>query len=275
MADRLSHLLAHFDLRAQVVHRGVLDGVAAFGAGAPVGHLHLVRRGPVRLAWARQRRMELLEPCVLFLPRPLAHRLGADRRPGADVVSATIRFGAGDENPLLRALPELLVIPLAEMRTLDATLGLLFDEARGGRCGHQAVIDRLTEVLLVQLLRFAIEQRRVDSGLIAGLADPRLARALTAMHAEPGRAWTLATLAGEAGMSRARFAAHFAAQVGMPPGGYLTRWRIGLAQSLLRRGHPVKQVALDVGYASASALGRAFGQVVGDSPTAWRDAQRS
>lgn len=122
----------------------------------------------------------------------------------------------------------------------------------------------------------AIEQRLVDGGLMAGLADPRLHKALAAVHAEPSRAWTLVSMAAKAGMSRARFAAHFVQCVGVPPGEYLTGWRLGLARTLLRRGLPVKQVAAEVGYASASALGRVFAQRLGSSPMAWqaRDIER-
>ena len=115
----------------------------------------------------------------------------------------------------------------------------------------------------MQVLRYAIEQRLVDGGLMAGLSDPRLHKALSAVHADPARPWTLEAMAAAAGMSRARFAAHFALRVGVPPGEYLTGWRLGLARSMLRRGLPVKQVAVEVGYANASAFGRVFAQRLG------------
>ena len=104
---------------------------------------------------------------------------------------------------------------------------------------------------------------------MAGLADPRLAKALNAVHAEPARPWTLQSLAAVAGMSRARFAAHFARTVGVPPGDYLAGWRLALARKSLRRGQALKQVAHEVGYASASALARAFTQRFGRTPTQW------
>lgn len=267
--DRLSALLQRFELHARVFHSGALCGVADFDAREGVGHLHLVRRGPVGVTDRRGRRTEVVAPCALFYPRPATHRLDADEREGADVVCASIEFGPGDENPLLRSLPELLVIPLAEQPALAATQELLFTEAVGQRCGHAAVVDRLTEVLVVQLLRFAIERRLVDGGLMAGLADPRLAKALNAVHAEPGRAWSLEALAQEAGMSRSRFAARFSAVLGLPPMAYLTQWRVGVAKGMLRKGRPVKQVATELGYSRASAFGRVFGQTVGLTPLAW------
>ena len=95
-----------------------------------------------------------------------------------------------------------------------------------------------------------IDRRR----LLAGLADKRLARAINAMHAEPGHAWTLESLAAAASMSRARFAVRFRETVGMTPMAYLGEWRLSVAQSLLRQGRGVQAVADRVGYASASAL---------------------
>ena len=266
MTDRLSALLQRFELRARVFHHGPLCGTVGFDAEAGAGHLHLLRQGTLVLTDAAGRCSRVGEPAVLFFPRPMAHRLEAEV---ADLVCASIDFGAGDENPLLRGLPEWLCSPLAELPGLALTQQLLFDEAAAGRCGHGAVVDRLSEVLLIQLLRHAIEHRRVEAGAMAGLADPRLAKALNAVHAEPARPWTLQSLAAVAGMSRARFAAHFARTVGVPPGDYLAGWRLALARKSLRRGQALKQVAHEVGYASASALARAFTQRFGRTPTQW------
>lgn len=269
MVDRLSALLQRFELRACVFHAGALCGVSSFEERHGTGHVHLLRQGSLLVIDAQDRVTQVDEPSVLFFPRPQAHRLDVRESAGAELVCASVEFGIGDENPLLRALPPCLVVPLSRLPGLELTQQLLFAEAFRRRCGHDAVVNRLTEVLLIQVLRYAIEQHLVDGGLMAGLADPRLHRALAAVHAEPARAWTLSSMAAVAGMSRARFAVHFASRVGVPPGEYLTGWRLGLARALLRRGLPVKQVASDVGYANASALGRVFARRVGSSPGAW------
>jgi len=274
MPDRLTSLLQRFELRARVIRGGTLCGVADFAEGDGVGHLHLVRRGPVGFTDRQGRRIVVAEPGAVFYPRPLDHRMDAEALDGAEVVCAAIDFGVGDENPLLRGLPDLLMIPLTQAPGLDATMGLLFAEAFGQRCGHAAVVDRLTEIAVVQLLRFAIEQRIVDGGLLAGLADSRLALALNAIHAQPARPWTLDALAKTAGMSRSRFAARFTGVVGLPAGEYLTLWRLNLAKPMLRRGRPVKQVAVELGYAGAATFARAFLQTVGVSPAVWSRQQR-
>ena len=114
-----------------------------------------------------------------------------------------------------------------------------------------------------------IDRSLANSGMLAGLADARLSKALVALHDKPGRDWHLEDLAARAGMSRARFAARFKQVVGIAPGEYLTRWRISLAQHLLQQGWPVKEVAGEVGYASPAALGRVFATRTGATPKAW------
>ncbi|HEY2929122.1 AraC family transcriptional regulator [Piscinibacter sp.] len=269
MADRLTALLQRFELRARVFRAGAFRGVCRGDVASGAGNLYLIRRGPVRVSHPQGRRKVVNEPTLLFYSRPGKQQLDAFEPEGADIVCAAIDFGMGDENPLVRGLPAMLQVPLARMPGLDLTQQLLFDEAVKQRCGHDAAVDRLAEVLVIQLLRYAIEQRLIDGGLLAGLADPRLVRALNAIHADPRLAWTLEAMADVAGMSRARFAARFTRVLGSAPGDYLTGWRLGLARSLLRRGLPVKQVADDVGYGSASAFARAFSQRVGLPPTDW------
>lgn len=203
------------------------------------------------------------------MPRPYAHRLIANERDGADVVCAHIQFGAGGRNPVPDSLPALVLIPLAELTKAEALLQLLYDEAFSENCGRQAALDRLCEILLIRLLRYCLDHGLAQGGTLAGLADPRLAKALVAVHDAPTQAWTLEDMADLAGMSRARFAVHFREVTGETPADYLASWRITLAQGLLRAGRPLKHVALDVGYGSASALTRAFIRKIGQPPTHW------
>lgn len=136
--------------------------------------------------------------------------------------------------------------------------------------------DRLFEVLLLQMLRWLLDQPAhsgIQSGVLAGLAHPKLARVLTAVHKQPGADWSLERMAQAAGMSRSGFAAEFKAAVGTPPGDYLLRWRVSIAQAQLRSGTAVKSVSDALGYASPAAFSRAFTQVVGASPRAWLKAE--
>jgi len=102
-----------------------------------------------------------------------------------------------------------------------------------------------------------------------GLSDLRLGKAMEGMHKHPETSWSLEQLAQCAGMSRARFAAHFRQVVGMTPFDYLTNWRLGVAQTMLRKGNSLKLIATAVGYANATALTRVFSQRIGMSPSEW------
>ncbi|WP_211467476.1 helix-turn-helix transcriptional regulator, partial [Collimonas silvisoli] len=97
----------------------------------------------------------------------------------------------------------------------------------------------------------------------------KLARALTAMHENPQRPWSLQGLAEHAAMSRSAFASRFKKVVGVAPADYLTDWRMTLAKKQLRHGRAVKLIAPELGYANASALSRVFTQRTGMSPRQW------
>jgi transcriptional regulator GlxA family with amidase domain len=165
-------------------------------------------------------------------------------------------------------------VPLGSMPELGPTVELLFAEAFDKKEGRQAAVDRLAEYFLVLLLRSAMDGKLIEGGIVTALSDSHLGNVVTKMHEEPERAWTLEELGQIAGMSRARFAAHFLSVMGMTPFEYLGRWRIGVAQSMLKKGEPLKMVAPSVGYASAGALSRSFAQYVGLSPIAWLNARR-
>jgi AraC-like DNA-binding protein len=272
--DPLSPFFAHFALSARVFYSGQLCGVSGDHATETAGHLHVLRRGILNVERPDGPPIIVAQPSVLFYPRPCRHRFRVDEASGAEIVCATIEFGAGMLNPLVRALPEVLIVPLESVKELAPTVELLFTEAFGEHPGRQTAVDRLAEYFLVLLFRTAMKERLIETGVLMGLADPRLANAIGAMHERPEHQWSLETLAEIAGMSRARFAVHFRQTVGVTPFDYLADWRIGVAQTLLKRGKPLKIVAPTVGYASSAALNRAFSQRVGVSPTEWMSQNR-
>jgi AraC-like DNA-binding protein len=274
--DRLSPLLERFRVHAHLFHTGPLCGVTQFSAEPGRGFLHVLRSGEMvvthRARSGAQRKLKVTEPTLLFYPRPLAHDFHNAPRDGADFVCATLDFEGGLQHPLVRAMPPLLVLPLRSVEGLDHTLALLFAETERVRCGHRLLADRLLDVLVLQLLRWLLDhpaEAQLPIGLLTGLAHPKLARALTALHETPGATWSLEAMAGVAGMSRSAFAAAFRQHLGQTPAEYLVCWRMSIAQTLLRRGASVKTVSDELGYASASSLSRAFAQTLGMSPRAW------
>ncbi|NII10805.1 AraC family transcriptional regulator [Oleiagrimonas sp. C23AA] len=171
-----------------------------------------------------------------------------------------------------------LLSPIVHVRAADVAakrlgrlLSLLDDEATADRPGRSLALDRLLEVILVESLRHRANQvESMRPGLLAGLTDPRISRALRALHLEPSRHWTVAELAREAHMSRAGFAARFADVVGNSPIGYLSAWRMSLAKvALVSSKQPMIEVANVAGYGSVSAFSTAFKRATGISPTAY------
>lgn len=279
--DRLSALLERFRVRTRLFHNGPLCGISRFPAEPGRGFLHVMRRGELELGHVKAsglpRQLRIEEPTLLFYPRPLAHRFRNPPEEGSDFVCAELEFEGGALNPLVRALPPLIVLPLARVDGLDGALQLLFSETERLRCGQRLLADRLFEVVLIQLLRWLIDhpdEAGMPRGLLAGLADERLAPCLVAIHEAPGQAWSLEAMAARAGMSRSAFAVHFKAVLAQTPADYLSEWRLLLAQSRLRQGGSIKQIADELGYASASALSRLFSQRIGVSPRAWLNGSR-
>lgn len=273
--DRLSSLLARFRVRASLFHSGALCGNHAFEARPGRAFMHVLRRGEMEvrhLPGQAEPRLRLSRPTLLLYPRPLYHQFVNPPRDGADFTCATLDFDGGDRNPIVRSLPSLVSVPLDAIEGLGPALDLLFAEADRVRCGSRLLADRLFEVVLIQLLRWIIDhpaEAGVGSGLVTGLSDPRLARALVALHDAPHESWPLERMASIAGMSRSAFAAAFRAATGTTPAAYLADWRLTLAGTRLRAGAPLKVVAAELGFAGAPSLSRAFRQRMGMSPRQW------
>ena len=198
---------------------------------------------------------ELRPKRIVFSPR----RFISDPVANSDTLlfSAEVSWG-GSFNPLLCALPRSIEVDIDEDSELVHVTRLLQAEGSGRRCGSATILDRLGEVLLVRLLRIQLETGATRSGLLAGLADARLSRAIVAIHENPGRQWRNEDLAETAGLSLSRFAELFAATVGETPIAYLRRWRMLLAHQDVERGDRIQTIARRYGYSSGEALSRAF-----------------
>lgn len=275
--DRLSTLLSQFGMHATTIFGGVLATEVGFAVTDRTAKLHLLRSGNAVLQLEQQKAVQITEPSLLFIPRPCSHNLSAAQGQKAhqqvELVSAALSFDGGLDNPLTTALPAYVLMPLAEVPMLNGNLDWLFDEAFAQHCGKNAVLNRLFELVVIQLLRHMMANRSVSTGMMAGLADLRLSKAVTLMHDQPAKAWTVAELATAASMSRASFAAKFHKVVGITPADYLVSWRVSLAQKLLREGRPVALIADEVGYESPSALARTFRRKTGSSPREWLQLQ--
>ena len=170
---------------------------------------------------------------------------------------------------LLAMLPPIVhIADQADKDGLRLSIERLMRELRTPRPGSALMGEHLTQALLIEALRLhLVDQSSRSAGWLFALADRQMNAVLAAMHAEPARKWTLATLARVAGMSRSSFAVRFKDSVGEPAMDYLTRWRMMLAADrLANEGMPIAVVAPTVGYESESAFGAAFKRAFGHSP---------
>ncbi|MEV6598128.1 AraC family transcriptional regulator [Actinoplanes sp. NPDC051346] len=196
----------------------------------------------------------------------LGVRTWGDSADGAAIMlSGTYQLHSEVSQRLLRALPPLLVRPAgAAEAPLVALLGA---EIAKNELGQEIVLDRLLDLLLVTVLRSWLAEADTTPGWYRAQQDPVVGPALRLMHADPAYPWTVVTLAGKVGASRAAFARRFTTLVGESPMKYLTDWRLDLAADLLREPDAtVAAVARQVGYGSAFALSAAFKRVRGLSP---------
>ncbi|MEU7938201.1 AraC family transcriptional regulator [Microbispora bryophytorum] len=202
-----------------------------------------------------------------------ARLVGADRGTDDVVIGVAVDINPAGRALMLQALPPLGHVRAlaATARNLRGTLDQLFDEVTGNRLGSAFAIRQYGQLLLLNVLRAYVDQAQLPPGWLQLLTDERLRPALSLMHAQPGRHWSLEELARTVAMSRTSFAVRFRAVAGVPPLAYLNRWRMLLAQRALRDGDVrVGSLAAELGYASESAFSTAFKREVGVSPLRYR-----
>lgn len=168
--DRLSTLLAQFGMRATTFYAGILNGDIAFDAQERSGKLYLFNTGKARFYIAK-REIIISQPILLFVPRPCKHHLSAVASDNTHQVSATVSSDGGLDNPLTTALPDYMLFPLSQLPILVDSVLWLFSEAAEQNCGKNAVLNRLFELVIIQLLRHIMASSSLSSGMMAGLAD--------------------------------------------------------------------------------------------------------
>ena len=289
--DPLSDYLQTLQLRASVyaspevcgrwrvnpthAHPGPGFHLVAYGQG----WLHLKGDSPP---------LQFHEGDLLVFPRGAWHVLSAEPvleshdsytdagppRSGAGLVCGQLTFAARTKNPVLDALPDVLVLPTrdeANAALLGPLTVLLAAESSRKLPGHGVILDRLAEVLFVAVLRHAVQTGLIHGGILGALTDPRLGPALASFHRSPGSQWRLNQLAATAGVSRSVFSDRFQTIVGMTPMQYITHWRMLVAAIRLgTSSESVAQVAAALGYQTEAAFRRAFKRHHGVGPGAVR-----
>lgn len=211
----------------------------------------------------------------LRLARPQRLQWGGGGSKVTRVVSLAFGFHDRRLGPLVDGLPELMIVRAADADSsfLNVLLHLPFDTDGEAQPGFSAVATHTAQLLLIYLVRtYAMKTLDADVGWLGGLTDPKISRALTCIHRQPERHWTVDSLAATAGMSRSAFAERFQARMGQPPLRYLCAWRMHLAREALASGSTVTALAHSLGYQSEAAFRAAFRRMTGQPPRAFRRA---
>ena len=243
---------------------------------------------------------------VVLLPRNDVHLVGSDLTlppvAGVDIIQPpkkgglfTIHHGGGgertrmicgylgcddiEENPVLSTLPALLKLDVEQggaAEWIRSTFQYAADEVARGRPGSETVLAKLSELLFVEAVRrYAETLPQGQTGWLAGLRDPHVARALALLHHDITRPWNVNDLSREVGLSRSALADRFIGLIGMPPMHYVASWRMQIATQKLRNTNAsLAQVADLVGYSSEAAFSRAFKKAFGTAPATWRRSNR-
>lgn len=225
----------------------------------PNGKEHWIADQPGRTLTSSRRAGEACElGAPLFQVGQITNRL----------MCGLVQFDIEMAHPILDTFPEVLHLsgikpsePIwLTVMSIDAEMAKT--KGRGGR-----IVDKLTEVLTLQLLSRYIDEQEGATGFLAALSDRRVMRALTLIHREPARDWSLTALGIQSGMSRATLIRRFEASVGLSPIAYMTNWRLIKAYSLVKYStESIEQIAESVGFSSARTLNRAFKRRYGHTP---------
>ncbi|MEF8793863.1 AraC family transcriptional regulator [Thiohalorhabdus sp.] len=283
--DPLSDVLRHLRLQARIfLHTDFCGRWAVATSGQYTATFHLVADGQAWLHRAGQEPLALGSGELVVFPHDASHilshspeppdpslinRIGGVGEGGATrLVCGYIEFDRALGNPVLEALPAMLHMdPGTEGEGVAGLRRLLLSELERESPGGEAAVDRLTDLLFIEIMRFYLQAWGDKAGFLAAVKDPPLHRALAAIHRDPGYPWGVAELARTAALSRSAFAERFRRMVGHTPAQYLTRWRMQLAAERLRHGlEPVAVIAEDLGYASEPAFRKAFRRVMGCGP---------
>jgi AraC family transcriptional activator of mtrCDE len=290
----LSRLQPALDIRCRLQGNFAIDHEQAEKGTVP---FHLILGGQCRIRAAGQV-LTMRSGDFLLLPRGGAHtiigvdasgpatdlrvtregmlplRQSGDGEPDVDLLCGHFDCASGSSGLLLDSLPDVFQTSLTEAQseeTLKALVALLHRETEREQPGALAIVTAMCLALFIMALRARGNQGFEAPGLLPLIADPRLGKSIRAVMASPAHAWTIAELAALSAMSRATYARQFKDCAGITVGTFLTDLRMALAgDNLLRTRRTVADIAVDVGYESEAAFGKAFKARKGVTPARFR-----
>lgn len=282
--DPLSSVLTRLELQAEIYVDGAFCGSWAVDtSGSRKMPFHIIGAGQAWLHMGSQ--AECLEQGdLVFFPRDAQHILSSSAQAPSSAEVNQSPSGLGDTTrlicgffefhnraswPLLDALEEAVVVKSqdAASTACNALVGFMVDELNQRDAGYFSAVNRLAELLFLQLLRQQIRRGHLNTGLLKALFDPAISRALALIHQQPEQRWTLQSLAEASALGRSSFAKRFHDMVGLPAMQYLTAWRMQDAtQFLTDSDFSLWEVAERCGYESEVAFRKAYKKHTGVTP---------
>ena len=295
--DVIGDVLETLRFRGTIFFRSDLAapwGISLEPVSTPRFHIALV--GNCYVGEGEQESIAVQEMDIVMLPNGSSHWI-ADA-PGRELISASragracelgeplfqqgeisnrllcgiVNYDQDSSHPLLETLPNILHFPKLEpTEPIWVTAKLIDEEMSRAHDYSEYIVDRLTEVLFLQLLHYQVQRAGNTTGFLAALQDRRVSKALSIIHRDPTYAWTLEELGQEVGMSRATLVRQFQDAVGAAPMAYVASWRIAKAHNLVRYStRSFEDIADATGFASARTLSRAYRRRYGRSPRKMR-----
>ncbi|MBA0189343.1 AraC family transcriptional regulator [Pectobacterium odoriferum] len=308
--DLISELLR--GMRLSGVKYSRIETYAPFGVAFDYvpgkAQFHFVSQGAALLRMASGAMCVLKSGDALFIPNGNSHALLSDEKADITPVSAfpseticnsvcaigcepcpntentvifsgCMDFELGGMQPLIKAMPEVMMVSrlMSTWPEIHPLLAAMERESMTRQVGFAGILARLADVVAALIVRGWVEAGcGKATGWVQVLRDPRLSRAIYAMHQQPGVNWSVAELAKEAGTSRSVFAERFLSATGTTPAKYLSELRMRLAVQYIRHEHQaIETVALRLGYGSLAAFSRAFKRIVGHAPGALREISQT
>ena len=301
--DALTDILNTLRLSSTLYFRTELT--SPWGIGVPakekVARFHIVIRGQCWLKIDGEEGMHMSNGDLVVIPHGAAHEISdaptTSIRPLADVLDAVAYEGQGPlvyggggagcclvcgefsfddlgDHPLLKNLPsKLYVSGDASYNThwLDSAMGFIAHEAANNEPGANAVIDRLSEIILIQVIRVTLAANVEPIPFLSVFADARINKVLSAIHADPSEDWTVEGLGKLVNMSRSSFSNRFTELANMTPLQYVIFVRLERAcRMLLETDAALIRVAESIGYRSEAAFSEAFNKQYGMRPGEFR-----
>jgi AraC-like DNA-binding protein len=303
--DPLSEILGTLNMKGMFYFRTSFAG--KWGVSVPeyqqAARFHLVVQGQLNVGLPSGKNVLLNPGDIILIPHGSSHILSDTPREDAPKLETVLEdvgydgngllvvgdgyehkktklicghfsFREGADHPLLRALPDHFIITpadRAENPLLEDVMRILLRQVFATNGSSIASVTRLSETMFIEILRMNLVGDESYDKIMSAFSDQKISRAISLIHSNPNKGWTVESLASEIGMSRTRFAHRFKELIQMGPMAYLFEWRLQKSLQLLESSTlNVQQIALETGYKSSAAFSRAFSGQFGCTPSEYR-----